>query len=79
MRTCDLCGGDGLIGSGDNPRLKLGVLRVCTECSGTGMINDEHAEQVPETDESETNEIVDETPVDNAPEEKSFLGRIFGI
>jgi DnaJ-class molecular chaperone len=38
-QNCAVCGGDGLVGAGDQPTLKQGPLSTCTYCLGTGKIN----------------------------------------
>ena len=37
---CSTCHGEGLVGTGDQPWLKLGDVRTCAECAGTGKVSD---------------------------------------
>src|ERR1035437_3474753 len=39
-KQCPNCLGEGLIGSGDVPHLKLGNIRTCDVCNGTGIVAD---------------------------------------
>lgn len=41
--TCKNCRGEGLVGSGEQPWLRIGHVKTCPECSGTGKIQTENA------------------------------------
>lgn len=62
MNTCTQCGGDGLVGAGDNPAAKQGPISTCGACNGTGKVVENIALPVPEEAQ-----IQDTTPGESAP------------
>ncbi len=72
---CTKCLGDGIIGSGDNPHLKLGKQVTCDMCGGTGKIDAPTASQgivAPEEEKTEnTASDTDNTQSEDGEEKKS--------
>lgn len=72
MQTiCEKCQGSGLVGQGPSPSLRQGRTEVCTDCKGTGKVN----EKEPVEDDLSTR-------VDNAPEtpkKEGIFKKIFGF
>ncbi len=56
---CEACGGEGIVGAGDFPLAKQGVLSTCTVCGGTGKGSEEVAEAAPE-------EVAPEAPAEES-------------
>lgn len=46
---CEKCMGSGLIGNGPNPHLRVGAVKVCDICKGTGKIEDASVDNTDET------------------------------
>lgn len=38
MEICNLCAGEGLIGAGETPSLRLGKIVTCGDCNGSGKV-----------------------------------------
>lgn len=83
MTTCDNCNGEGLVGQGDNPRLKIGRLDRCTVCNGTGKISDVASDDAPAATESqavdpEIDKTVDNETTNEDTPKPGFFARLFG-
>lgn len=63
---CTTCRGGGLIGSGDQPWLKLGAVVTCKECGGTGQIGEVESAPAEIIPGNVPVEASPEIPVDNS-------------
>ncbi len=71
MEKCQKCAGDGIIGGGPQPWLKLGKTSTCDDCKGTGKpiveVNADTNEAVPAETVEKPVETLDNAPVTELP------------
>lgn len=77
MTQCANCLGDGIVGSGPEPWLKVGAKVTCPKCGGTGQISDGEGSATVETPPAPTVPADSNTaPVDNSDEPKGIVERV---
>ena len=69
MIECSNCKGGGLVGTGEQPWLRLGHLSTCTKCLGTGKVAEAPQASVPtDGEEKKDGEPTDPDQNGSAPE-----------